>query len=94
MFAQFLLDFSQHKVCFAQELAFSKVAKTEGEVFVTLLASQDDLEPSRATILTQSPCSLIPGYDINPYANWNCLIETLLFEQQSGCERMTIEIIS
>ena len=38
------------KVCFAQVLAFSKVAKIEGEVFVALRAYQDDLEPSRATI--------------------------------------------
>ena len=60
MFAQFLLDFSQQKVRFAQVLAFSKVAKTEGEVFVALWASQGDFEPSRATILPQSPCSLIP----------------------------------
>ena len=42
MFAQFLLDFSQQKVHFAQVLAFSKVAKTEGEVFVALWASQGD----------------------------------------------------
>ena len=50
MFAQFLLDFSQRKVCFAQVLAFSKVAKMEGEIFVPLWASQGDFEPSRATI--------------------------------------------
>ena len=60
MFAQFLVDFSQQKVRFAQVLAFSKVAKTEGEVLVALWASQGDLEPSRATISPQSPCSLIP----------------------------------
>ena len=47
MFAQFLLHFYKQKVCFAQVLAFSKVAKMEGEVFVTLWASQGDLEPSR-----------------------------------------------
>ena len=41
-----------------QVLAFSKVAKTEGEVFVAHWASQGDLEPSRATISPQSPCSL------------------------------------
>ena len=61
MFAQFLLDFSQQKVRFAQVLAFSKVAKTEGEVFVALWAYQGDFEPSRATISPQSPCSLIPA---------------------------------
>ena len=61
MFAQFLLDFSQQKVRFAQVLAFSKVAKTEGEVFVAPWASQGDFEPSRATISPQSPCSLIPA---------------------------------
>ena len=61
MFAQFLLDFSQQKVRFAQVLAFSKVAKTEGEIFVALWAYQGDFEPSRATISPQSPCSLIPG---------------------------------
>ena len=60
MFAQFLLDFSQQKVRFAQVLAFSKVAKTEGEVLVALWASQGDLGPSKATISPQSPCSLIP----------------------------------
>ena len=60
MFAHFSLDFSQQKVRFAQVLAFSKVAKTEGEVFVALVASQGDIEPSRATISPQSPCSLIP----------------------------------
>ena len=59
MFAHFLLDFSQQKVRFAQVLAFSKVAKTEGEVFVALWASQGDFVPSRATISPQSPCSLI-----------------------------------
>ena len=58
MFAQFLLDFSQQKVRFAQVLAFSKVAKTEGEVFVALWASQGDFKTSRATISPQSPCSL------------------------------------
>ena len=61
MFAQFLLDFFQQKVRFAQVLAFSKVAKMEGEVFVSLWASQGYFEPSRATISPQSPCSLIPG---------------------------------
>ena len=60
-FAQFLLDFSKQKVRFAQVLAFSKVAKTKGEVFVALWASQGDLEPSRATISPQSPCSLTPA---------------------------------
>ena len=50
MFVQFLLDFCKQKVCFAQVLAFSKVAKIEGEVFVALRASQGDLEPSRATV--------------------------------------------
>ena len=64
MFAQFLLDFSKQKVCFAQVLAFSKVAKTEGEVFAALWASQGDLEPSRATILPQSPCSLTPVHSL------------------------------
>ena len=49
------------KVRFAQVLAFSKVAKIEGEVFVALRASQGDLEPSRATISPQLPCSLTPG---------------------------------
>ena len=63
MFAQFLLDFSWQKVRFAQVLAFSKVAKTEGEVFVALWVSQGDLEPSRVTISPQSPWSLIP---VNP----------------------------
>ena len=63
MFAHFSLDFSQQKVRFAQVLAFSKVAKTEGEVFVALWASQGDFEHSRATISPQSPCSLIPVYD-------------------------------
>ena len=75
MFAHFLLDFSQQKVCFAQVLAFSKVAKIEGEVFVTLSASQGDLEPSGATISPQSPSSLIPGivcqtdnsHNVKPY---------------------------
>ena len=61
MFVQFLLDFSKQKVCYAQVLAFLKVAKIEGEVFFALRASQGDLEPSRATISPQSPCSLIPG---------------------------------
>ena len=42
IFVQFLLDFTQQKVCFAQVLAFSKVAKIEGEVFVALRASQGD----------------------------------------------------
>ena len=37
-----LLDFSYQKVRFAQVLAFSKVAKIEGEVFVALKASQGD----------------------------------------------------
>ena len=60
MFAQFLLDLSKQKVCFAQVLAFSKVAKIEGQVFVALRASQDDLEPSGVTISPQSPCSLTP----------------------------------
>ena len=64
MFVQFLLDFSSQKVCFAQVLAFSKVAKIEGEVFVTLRASQGDLKPSRATISPQSPRSLIPDIDL------------------------------
>ena len=63
MFAHFSLDFSQQKVRFTQVLAFSKVAKTEGEVFVALWASQGDFEPSRATISPQSPCSLIPGVE-------------------------------
>ena len=58
MFVQFLLDFSLQKVCFAEVLAFSKVAKIEGEVFVALRASLGDLEPSRVTISPQSPCSL------------------------------------
>ena len=48
-------------VRFAQVLAFSKVAKIEGEVFVALRASQGDLEPSSATISPQSPCSLTPA---------------------------------
>ena len=60
MFAHFSLNFSQQKVRFAQVLAFSKIAETEGEVFVALWASQGDFEPSRATISPQSPCSLIP----------------------------------
>ena len=60
MFVQFLLDFSKQKVRFAQVLAFSKVTKIEGEVFVALRASQGDLEHSRATISPQSPCSLTP----------------------------------
>ena len=64
MFAQFLLDFSQRKVRFAQVLAFSKVVKTEGEVFVALWASQGDFEPSTATISPQSPYSLIPDNNI------------------------------
>ena len=62
MFVQFLLDFSQQKFCFVQVLAFSKVAKIEGKVFVALRASQGDLEPSRVTISPQSPCSLIPAF--------------------------------
>ena len=62
MFAQFLMDISQQKVRFAQVLAFLKVAKIEGEVFVALRASQGDLEPPGATISPQSPCSLTPGY--------------------------------
>ena len=33
----------------------------EGKVFVALWASQRDLEPSRANISPQSPCSLIPA---------------------------------
>ena len=61
MFAQFLLDFAEQKVRFTQVLTFSKVAKTEGKVFVALWASQGDLEPSRATILHQSPCSPTPA---------------------------------
>ena len=61
MFAQFLLDFSKQKVRFAQVLAFSKVAKTESDVFVALWASKGNLEASRETILPQSPCSLNPG---------------------------------
>ena len=61
MFVQFLLDFSKQKVRFAQVLAFSKVTKIEGEVFVALRASQGDLEPSRATISPQSLCSLTPA---------------------------------
>ena len=52
---------SKQKVRYAQVLAFLKVAKIEGEVFFALRASQGDLEPSRATISPQSPCSLIPG---------------------------------
>ena len=52
------------KVRFAQVLAFSKVAKTEGEVFVALWASQGDLEPSRVTISPQSPCSLTPAVKV------------------------------
>ena len=60
MFAKFLPDFFKQKVCFAQILAFSKVAKTEGEVFVALWASQGDSESSRMTISPQSPCSLTP----------------------------------
>ena len=53
---------SKQEVRFAQVLAFSKVAKTEGEVFVSLWASQGDLEPTRATISLQSLCSLTPGF--------------------------------
>ena len=55
---------SPDKVRFAQVLAFSKIAKIEGEVFVALRASQGDLEPSRATISPQSPCSLTPEKSI------------------------------
>ena len=55
MFAQFLPDFSQQKVCFAQVLAFTKVAKMEGEVFVALRASQGDLEPSRRLFRPSRP---------------------------------------
>ena len=51
---------SDKKFFFAQVLAFSKVAKIKGEVFVTLRAFQGNLEPSRATISPQSPCSLTP----------------------------------
>ena len=69
MFAHFSLDFLQQEVRFAQVLAFSKVAKTEGEVFVALWASQGDFEPSRATISPQSPCSLIPVTRLNIYMN-------------------------
>ena len=61
MFIKFLLDFSQQKVCFAQVLAFSKVAKIKGKVFVALRASQGNLEPSRVTISPQLPCSLTPA---------------------------------
>ena len=70
MFAQFLLDFSKQKVCFAQVLAFSKVAKKEGEVFVALQASQGDLEPSRATISPQLPCSLTLASN-QPLESWH-----------------------
>ena len=45
MFVQFLLDFSKQKVRFAQVLAFSKVAKIEGKVFVALRASQATESP-------------------------------------------------
>ena len=55
MFAQLLLHFSKQKVGFAQVLAFSKVAKTEDEVFVALPASQGDLKPSRTTIFPSRP---------------------------------------
>ena len=55
IFTGFLLTKSS-----AQVLAFSKVAKIEGEVFVALRASQGNLEASRATISPQSPCSLTP----------------------------------
>ena len=75
MFAHFLLDFSQQKVRFAQVPAFSKVAKTEGEVFVTLWASQGDFEPSMVTISPQSPCSLIPGHGILIYSAGQGLIK-------------------
>ena len=70
MFAHFSLDFLQEEVRFAQVLAFSKVAKTEGEVFVALWASQGDFEPSRATISPQSPCSLIPVLVFGKYMLW------------------------
>ena len=70
MFVQFLLDFSKQKVRFAQILAFSEVAKIEGEVFVALGASQGNLEPSRAAISPQLPCSLTPG----PMDTFCCLI--------------------
>ena len=60
MFVQFLLNFSSQKVHFAQVLAFSEVAKIEGEVCVALRVSQGDLEPSGAIISPQSPCSLTP----------------------------------
>ena len=69
MFAHFSLDFSQQKVRFAQVLAFSKVAKIEGEVFVALWASQGDFAPSRATISPQSPCSLIPVMLLSLYGD-------------------------
>ena len=62
MFVQFLLDFSKQKIRFAQVLAFSKVEKIEGEVFVALRASQGNLEPSRAIISPQSPCSLTTAF--------------------------------
>ena len=67
MFIQFFTGFLLTKVRFAQVLAFSKVAKIEGEVFVALRASQDDLDPSGTTISPQSPCSLTPGYIIIKY---------------------------
>ena len=75
MFAHFSLDFLQQEVRFAQVLALSKVAKTEGEVFVALWDSQGDFEPSRATISPQSPCSLIPGtpQPIAGIQNKNCV---------------------
>ena len=71
MFVQFLLDFNI-KVHFAQVFAFSKVAKIEGEVFVAFRASQDDLEPSRATILPQSPCSLTPDIIVSKFFRLSC----------------------
>ena len=55
MIVQFLLDFHKIFVRFAQVLAFSKVAKIKGEVFVALRASQGDLEPSGATISPSCP---------------------------------------
>ena len=60
----FLLILHEQKVHFAQVLAFTKVAKTEGEVFVALCASESDLVPFRATISPQSPCSLIPEWRV------------------------------
>ena len=71
MFAQYLLDFSKQKDRFAQVLAFPKVAKIEGKVFVALRAFQGDLEPLRATISPQSPCSLTPGSGV---AKVSCIL--------------------